>query len=354
MQNKRKTLLGLFFSALFLVLIFYNVDINELIQTFRQFKVNNLGAIVAMFAFSLLIRACRWMYLLKSDKRFSLYQLTSTWVIGNLMNAFLPARAGDIWRSYEVGANSRESKMKIFGSVMLERILDGVSVCAILYFCILMYANLSWIRHMADLSALLFGGSLVSVYLIVKFDKINQICDCLIELAGKFPEKVKGAAVGFVKKLSHQVTLFVDGFEVLKSNYYTVQGIVMSLAVWFLECIITYWVIKSFGLHCPISAAMFVICFVALGSMIPSSSIFIGPYQYAYILALGIYFVPKSEALAVAFVHQSILMCSLVVFSAVFALINLAVSFIPRNSVQVEGAKENSVQEALAGNYKEF
>lgn len=345
MQDKRKTLLGLIVSALFLVLIFYNVDFKELVSTFKQFELRYLSAIIAMFAFSLLIRACRWMYLLQSDKRFSLYQLTSTWVIGNLMNAFLPARAGDIWRAYEVGSNTKESKMKIFGSVMLERILDGVSVCAILYFCILMYANLSWLRRTADIAALLFGGSLVSVYLIVRFNKMSQICDVLVELTEKFPLKIRNASVNFVKKICHQMMLFVSGFEVLKSNYYTLQGVLTSLAVWFLECVMTFWVIKSFGVNCPISAAMFVICFVALGSMVPSSSIFIGPYQYAYILALGIYFVPKSEALAIAVVHQSILMGSLIVFSGFFALINFFINLKSTSQVRPAQEKENLTQE---------
>jgi len=344
MRNKRKTIVGLIVSALFLAVIFYNVDIKELFAAFRQFETGNLIAIIAMFAFSLIIRACRWMFLLQSDKRFSLYQLTSAWVIGNLMNAFLPARAGDIWRSYEIGSNTRESKMKLFGSVMLERIFDGVSVCAILYFCIIMYANLVWIRRMADISVLLFGGSLISVYLIVRFNKMAQICDFLINLAEKLPLKIRRGTVNFVTRVCRQMMLFVSGFEVLKSTYYTLQGVIMSLAVWFLECVMTFWVINSFGLQCPISAAMFVICFVALGSMIPSSSIFIGPYQYAYILALGIYFVPKTDALAVAFVHQSILMGALLVFSGIFVAINFLIK-LKNAAVKPRVEKENLPQE---------
>ena len=331
MQSKRKTILGLVISALFLVLIFYNIDFKELVATFKQFEMKNLTAIIAMYAFSLLVRAFRWMFLLESDKKYSLYRLGSTWVIGNLMNAFLPARAGDIWRSYELGSVTQESKMKLFGSVMLERIFDGLSVCVILYFCVMTFANLSWIRRMADLSMILFGGSFVGFYLIVKFDKIAEICRLLVNLAQKMPVFVREKAVGFVENLCSYIQRFVSGFGALKSTYYTAQAVLMSFAIWILECLITYWVITSFGMNCKFSAAMFVICFVALGAMIPSSSIFVGPYQYAYILALGIYFVPKSEALAVAFVHQSILMGALLVFSGVFWLINFVLSLKNKN-----------------------
>lgn len=345
MQKQRKTIVGLVFSALFLVLIFYNVDLREIIATFKRFELENVSAIVAMFAFTLLARAVRWGFLLKCDKRFSLYELSSTWVIGNLMNAFLPARAGDIWRSFAVGANAKESKMKIFGSVMLERILDGVSVCFLLYFCVMMYANLSWIRRCADISMLLFGGSLAFVYLVVRFEKVDAICSVLTNLASRLHSKIRSSGENFISRVCHQIKLFVSGFEVLKSTYFSLVSVVLSFGVWIVECLITYWVITSFGIKCPISAAMFVICFVALGSMIPSSSIFVGPYQYAYILALGIYFIPKSEALAIAVVHQSILMGSLLVFSAVFFLLNLVIDFVrSRRSAVEKQSPENSAQ----------
>ncbi len=344
MKHKRKTIIGLVVSALFLILIFYNVDCKEIISTFRDFNLKNLSAIVAMFAFTMIIRAYRWSLLLQADKRFSFYSLTSSWVIGNLMNAFLPARAGDIWRAYKVGGDVKESKMKLFGSIMLERILDGVSVCFILYFCIVTYANLTWLRHLADISALLFGGSLIGVYLIVRFNKISDICELLETLSYKMPEIIKEWVHNIVLSICHHVKLFVSGFEVLKSNYYVFQSVLMSFAIWVVECLITYWVIISFGTKYPISAAMFVICFVALGSMLPSSSIFVGPYQYAYILALGIYFVPKSEALAIAFVHQSILMGALIVFSAVCCLINFMGLF--RHS-KVQAVEDSLPQEVL-------
>ncbi len=344
MKKKRKTIAGIVVSLIFLGLIFYKIDVSQLVATFKQFDFMYLPAIVALFLFSLLCRTYRWMYLLKADPKFSLYKLGSTWVVGNLMNAFLPARAGDIWRSYEIGSSVKDSKMRIFGSVMLERIMDGVSICVMLYACIMMYANLSWIRSFADISMLLFGGSLITCFLIVRFNKISSICDFLIKIASKSPLKVRDGLVNFSSKICHHMTSFINGFEVLKSNYYAAQSMIMSFATWFLECLLTYYVITAFGIPCPFSASLFVICFVALSSMIPSSSIFIGPYQYAYILALGIYFIPKSQALAVAFGQQTIIMLSLVVFSAIFCAINFALDL--KNKSRSIESEEKVLQEA--------
>ena len=54
--------------------------------------------------------------------------------------------------------------------------------------------------------------------------------------------------------------------------------------------------------------------------MIPSASVFVGPYQYAYILALGIFGVSKSVSLAVATVHQGIMMIILAILGGIFLL----------------------------------
>ena len=47
--------------------------------------------------------------------------------------------------------------------------------------------------------------------------------------------------------------------------------------------------------------------------MLPSTSIFFGPYQAAYLIALGIYGVKKSEILAISLVHPVILIILLTV-----------------------------------------
>lgn len=47
--------------------------------------------------------------------------------------------------------------------------------------------------------------------------------------------------------------------------------------------------------------------------MLPSTSIFFGPYQAAYLIALGIYGVNKSTILAISLVHPVLLVTLLTV-----------------------------------------
>ena len=278
--------------------------------------------IFVLYGISLIVRTLRWFILLKCESRYNFYNLFYTWVIGNLMNAFLPARAGDVWRACSIGANSQESKVKLFGSVILERIFDGVSICILLYICIIRYADISWLKHLANLSMLMFGGILLGVYLIIRFNKLEETCVFFEGLSSKTILNFKGIINDFLRHLRRLFNLFVSGFESLKSCKYTIAAIFFSFSVWGVECLITYIVINSFNINCPISAALLVICFVAFGTMIPSSSIFIGPYQYAFILALSLYSIDKAEALAMSIINQSILISALLIFSLVLVVFN--------------------------------
>ena len=56
------------------------------------------------------------------------------------------------------------------------------------------------------------------------------------------------------------------------------------------------------------AASLFVISLISFSTMIPSASSFIGPYQYAYILALGIFGIDKSTTLGISTIHQTILL----------------------------------------------
>ena len=79
-------------------------------------------------------------------------------------------------------------------------------------------------------------------------------------------------------------------------------------------------IIESFDLGLGFSAALFVLSLISFSTMIPSTSVFLGPYQYAYILALGIYNIPKSTALAVSTVHQAVLMVILTIIGGFYLM----------------------------------
>ncbi len=314
MKKQKNKILGLIISLIFIGLILWNLDLEQLINTFKIFNYKVLLLFVPIYIFSIGIRGIRWKYILCNDPKLSIKEAFYTFTTGNTLNSYLPARAGDFWRAYHVGNRIKESKMKLLGSIILERLIDGMSVLLILFFAIMTYFRHPWVLKIAFLGTAIFFGAMFFFILIFKTNKTSFIFEKLLEL--KFLKPFEST----IKKISAHTEMFMSGFAVLNRPKYFALAFLMSIFAWFLECYVTYILILGFGEHFGISIAFFVISFIALSMVIPSSSVFVGPYQFAYILALNIYHIPKSQALGIAFIHQLTIMLLITLISIIYFL----------------------------------
>ncbi len=316
----RKKIFALLVSILFLGLIFYKIDWLKLFYTFKQFDLKNLWLIVPLYVSTLYLRGIRWKQLLLWNPKYSSYLLGVVFTVGSMLNIFLPARAGDIYRAYYLGDTKQEKKMKLFGSIILERTLDGICVFLILLWAVLAYCKTQWMLNLSYMVGALFIGSFLVFYLIFRFNKVDFICEKIIEFCKKMPETIAKPSVKIIESLNVHTNSFMEGFEVLNSLKFSSLAFLMSVVIWLIECYVAYLIINSFHMSLGFSAALFVISLISFSTMIPSTSVFLGPYQYAYILALGIYNVDKSTALAVSTVHQGILIIILSVIGGFYLL----------------------------------
>jgi len=316
----KKKIIALLITLAFLGLIFYKMDWVKLLQTFKTFDLKNLWTIIPMYISTLYLRGIRWKSLLLDKPKYSAYNLGAVFTVGSMLNIFLPARAGDVYRAYYLGATQQEKKMKIFGSIILERTLDGIMVFLILLWAVLEYSNQQWMMNLSYMIGVLFIGSFVAFYLIFKFNKVDFICEKLIKICSKSPKWLGNPLTKIIESLNIHINSFMEGFEVLDSFKYTTQAFVMSAIIWLIECYVAFLIINSFPVNLGFSAALFVISLISFSTMIPSTSVFLGPYQYAYILALGIYGIDKSTTLAISTVHQGILMIILTVIGGFYLL----------------------------------
>lgn len=318
-MNKRK-IFALLVTIFFLILIFYKLDVSELISTFKVFDFKNLWLIIILYILSMYIRGFRWKALFLDDKKYSALELSENFVTGIFLNIFLPARGGDLYRAYQLGATKDEKKMKVLGSILIERTFDGICVFLILLFAVVMYCKTKWIINLSYTVGTLFIGSFVSFYLIYKYNKLDFIFGKIKNLAIKIlPQKYHEKISNIFEFINSQLNNFVEGFKALNSFKYTFKAFLFSALAWGIECVVAYLIINSFHMQIGFAASLFVISLISFSTMIPSASSFVGPYQYAYILALGIFGIDKSTTLGISTIHQSILlltqglMCSYIV-----------------------------------------
>jgi len=311
---KKKQIILLVITIIFLVLVFNKVDFRTLLETVKRFNIKYLAAITTVFLLSLYTRGIRWKFLLMNDKKYSALNLAEIFTVGNMLNIFLPARAGDIYRAYYLGEDKGEKKLKIFGTIILERLFDGIAMFCILLGAILLYSDAQWILNLTlGIGAVFIIGTL-TFYLIFKYNKSREVCKFIIS---KIPSE---GAQKLIRKLTTYLNIFIKGFSAFKRPGYMLLILALSFVAWGLEGVVACLIVNSFGLNLGILAGLFVLTLTSFSTMIPSTSVLVGPYQAAYILALGLFGVEKSQALAISAVHQVILIAIFTVFGGLCML----------------------------------
>ncbi|MBR6098232.1 flippase-like domain-containing protein [bacterium] len=316
----KKKIIALIITVVLLGLILYKINWSVLIETFKLFDCKKILPVAFLYIVSLYLRGIRWKALFLNDNKYSAYNLAEIFTVGSMLNSFLPARAGDIYRAYYLGHVKQEKKMKVFGSVILERMFDGLTVFLFLMIAVILYCKQQWILNLTYFIGAFFISCMLFSYFIFRFNKIDWVGEKFIGITNKMPEKIAVPIGNFITKMCEYANSFVEGFEVLCSFKYSLITFVLSIIIWLIECYIAYLVFASFNYNLGFSTSLFVISLTSFSSMIPSTSIFLGPYQYAYILALGLYGVSKSATLAISTIHQGILMLVLTVFGGIFLL----------------------------------
>lgn len=324
MKKNRQNLIALVISLCFVSVVFYNIDIKQLLSTFSLLNWKILLLACPVYLLSLFLRGIRWKKLLPQEGTFSAEELSCLYSTGTALNIFFPARAGDFFRAIFLGKKYNFSKLKILSSIFLEKTFDGLTVVSLLLIGALFFQNNSLITKLSESGFLLFGGCLCLTLGLLKLNNFDKIS-----------EHIKKTSSDRFHKIIDFITIHINSFKnglipVLDAKIASSTA-VLSIIIWVLECVVINILLLSFGFEINYSASLFVTAFVSLSTIIPSTSIFIGPYQYAFILALGLYNIDKTSALAVAFTQQSITII-------IVSIITLA--FFMKNNIKFEDIKD--------------
>ncbi|MCD7779557.1 MAG: flippase-like domain-containing protein, partial [Candidatus Gastranaerophilales bacterium] len=124
MKISTKKILLLLVTLVFLYFVFVNLDVKEFLVIIKSFDIKYIFLLSASIIVSLSFRAVCFKYLIAKTVKPPLNELIPLCITGASLNVVLPARAGDIFRAFYIGQKYNADKIKIFGSVMFERILD--------------------------------------------------------------------------------------------------------------------------------------------------------------------------------------------------------------------------------------
>lgn len=274
-------------------------------------------------------RTLRWGNLLSGLERVPFRPLNEASAIGFMMLIILPFRLGEFARPYLIAQRSGIRKSPAMTSVVFERIVDGVVVAVALR------VLLFWVPDDSpDVGKVQLAGTLMFavfflglVFLLVARWKhalvLGVLGRTLRLVSARLAEKVVHVVDGFVGALrqlpdAKNMTLFF-GWTAL---YWVLNGFGMWVLANAFDCS------GAGAVACePLGLTLFQ-CYVALGvlivgMMIPAAPGSAGTFQFAVLLALGVFLparVVKSSGVAYANVLWAVQMVQQIAFGLFFMM----------------------------------
>ena len=147
---------GIAVSTVFLGVTLSRVDLPEVARSMASASAPLLIAVVIIVLFDLALRALRWQALVRGSKAAespSPFLLTAGYLsVGYLANSVLPARLGDVARAYLAGRAFAMPTLVAFGTIVVERLLDGTVMLALALASSFLLASNSDIRTISVVS----------------------------------------------------------------------------------------------------------------------------------------------------------------------------------------------------------
>lgn len=291
--------IGLALGLLLLILAFRVVDPSSLVAALAGTQFHLVALALLTVAATVVAKALRWRLLYyPAHRNLRLTSLLSAILIGQTMNFLLPIRVGELARAYLVGEAERLSKLLALGTIMVEKLLDGLMLLLIVGLLFLLMPVPDWLRIAGVTMGLTLGGLLATILLLTgQRERILGAVGRLGELT-PFLERLD---------LRQRLAALADGLSSLRDGTVNVRLLAWSLCISFLAASTNYLTLVALRIEVPLlTASLFVLAVLHLGLAVPSSPARIGVFQFLCLLSLSFLGVEGPLALAYGFVLYAI------------------------------------------------
>jgi uncharacterized protein (TIRG00374 family) len=224
--------------------------------------------------------------------------LLSALLMGQTVNFLLPARLGELVRAYVAGDGAGQGKLLALGTVVVEKVLDGLMLILLLACLLLVLPVPHWLRLSGAASGLALVVLLLAVLLLTGQRK---------RLLGAM-RRIDQAVPGLGRLgLSRRTAALADGLNSLQSRQVNLRLLLWTVSIWLLAGLTNYLVLLALGVEVPLLlGSLVVLVVVHLGMVVPTSPARIGVFHYLCLLSLALLGVDADLGLAYGLVLHSV------------------------------------------------
>ena len=287
-------------AALLLYLALRGVDLSAIGTALRTADYRWLPLLLGLTVLSLALRAWRWQLLLDAlpgeGRRASLKLAFYSVNIGYMVNYAAP-RLGEVARAANLSAQSRFSLSGVFGTVVVERVLDMASLATVLAAALLLFLD-----RLAELETLLFAPAQAQIERLPLLWLVLGGAAALL-LAALLYVLARRSAL-WATRVQPLLASFQDGLLTLVRAERRGALVLTTVGIWLCYWLMAYLPLVMLHLASPYSLslgdALGLMALGALGIAVPSPG-GMGSYHYITIQGLVYLFaVPEAPAASYA------------------------------------------------------
>jgi len=292
--------LGIAVSLFFMALLFRKIDFTLLGGALRSADYRYVFLAICFTFISFFLRAVRWHYLLISCKSIPLSSLFPATIIGYMANNLLPARLGEFVRAYTLAQRENLEAPEVFASLVIDRLFDGFTVLILLLIALFTIQLPSGMEDAAG--ALRAGGAImfflycgIVLFLYLLKQQTMRTLSAVRYVLKPFPQS-------FSEKLIPLLGSFIGGIRLSSRGQHIAALLLTSGGIW-LFCILPVdMTLRSFNVHLPVTASIFILVMLVFAVMVPASPGYIGTYHYACYKGLAVFGVPETTSVSIALI----------------------------------------------------
>ncbi len=313
MSRTTRTAIGVTISGVALYLAMPpRAEWGNVAAAFARVRYAYLVPIALISAYSIVVRCQRWRLLLRPVGSIPFLPLVSATSIGFLCNMVLPLRVGEVIRPVLLANRTAVPVSSVLASVLLERLLDMLTILVFLGLVMCLVPVSSTIRQSGIAFVLL---AVVAVGTVVALQRQHpRALGFLRWVLARMPAHLRDRAEAALQS-------FIGGLQGIGEGSVLLRILGYSIFLWAV-------IASVFGiglLACdldvpPISGALALVTVVAGAVSAPSAPGFIGTFQAGCIVALGLFGINRAEAIPYAFVVWGAQWLTQVLLGVVFLL----------------------------------
>ena len=305
MRSHLRTIIVLALAAALVGLFLYRVDLVRVAAEIARARPEWLALSLATTIVNLAIRALRWQYLLEPLGHTTFARAFRATAVGFAANSVLPARAGEVIRPYFLArterAHGRMSATGAFATIILERLLDVITVLALLASYVFIFGRdlrltnpvaVTWLKGIGGLAAAVAFGALVILFVLAGDP----------ERLGRATERLARVVPSFAAVIARIAEKFARGLGAIRRPGRLLVALAWSFPLWLSIAAGIWAVAVAFRLMVPFTGSFVVIALLVLGVAVPTPGA-IGGFHAAFRYSATTFFgAPDAAAVGAAIV----------------------------------------------------